>query len=631
MAGSKLALALLLAAGLAYGEEGGETDISLITAVDIAREKPADVVEMLRARVGLDVSNSVITMRGVKGIAVFVDGFASSSAEFSRLRPEQIEQIEILRGAASARFGAEAMGGAIAITTRGAHRVHGSLTQGIDTHGSHFTRIGGGRENDGFGWSLLAEDATQHGFRTVPDSPFPYQITVADERSQSQLIDGKLGWKGRNLEASLNLKRTDNESFFGRPHWAFDWRTDNLRAQMTWRASDHLAVEVSFGEERYDTSGVRDRGTGTDAAGLAPENWLASSYRQREGTLALAWRGDAWTARSGVNLVDLVETFANADYASRIINMSADSTIRKQALFAAAELPIGAGRLELGLRRDLQRYVASRIFDAGPPAQTTTGGGALKAATSPKIALSWPLATDYRLRGSLGAGFSPPQASQLYNGYVSAGSVTLANPDLKPELSATADLGLSHAGPAGDWGLTLFATRWQDKIATRIVSYGMPNISQPQNVGAVTAHGLEANGSRRFAPGWSAQANYTHNRTRVVKNDADPSVVGNELPDMPRHKANLSLAYDPSAEFAARAKMRMIGSAFTDDANTVVDSRGYRWKKAGYAVLDLSATWRQAWGEFTLALDNATNREYVKGFFWRGEPRTLRAELTLHY
>ena len=49
-------------------------DISLITAADIAREKPADVMEMLRARVGLDVSNSVITMRGVKGIAVFVDG-----------------------------------------------------------------------------------------------------------------------------------------------------------------------------------------------------------------------------------------------------------------------------------------------------------------------------------------------------------------------------------------------------------------------------------------------------------------------------------------------------------------------------------------------------------------------------
>ena len=78
-------------------------------------------------------------------------------------------------------------------------------------------------------------------------------------------------------------------------------------------------------------------------------------------------------------------------------------------------------------------------------------------------------------------------------------------------------------------------------------------------------------------------------------------------------------------------KLRAVGSAFTDDANTVVDGRGYRWKKAGYAVLDLAATWRRPWWELTLALDNATNRDYVQGFFWHGEPRILRGELILRY
>ncbi|GAB1395065.1 hypothetical protein MASR1M60_32290 [Rhodocyclaceae bacterium] len=62
-------------------------------------------------------------------------------------------------------------------------------------------------------------------------------------------------------------------------------------------------------------------------------------------------RGDAWNARTGINLVDLVETFANANYVNRIESMIADSTIRKEALFASTELPIGAGRMELGLRR----------------------------------------------------------------------------------------------------------------------------------------------------------------------------------------------------------------------------------------------------------------------------------------
>ncbi|WIM04782.1 MAG: TonB-dependent receptor [Candidatus Nitricoxidivorans perseverans] len=630
-----VALASSCCAGADSDPDAGATapnDVSLITAADIAREKPADLLEMLKSRVGLDESNSVITMRGVRGIAIFVDGFASSMPELKALKPEQVEKIEILRGAASARFGAEAMGGAIAIATRGTHRdLHASLVQGVDSRRGRYTRLSGGRETDGLGWSLLAEDKTSNGFRTVPDSPFPYQITVADERSKTTLLDGKLGWRGRDLELSLNLKRSDDWAFFGRPAWIFGWRTDNARVQMAWRATNALTLEASLGEERYDSAGVRDRGTGIDAAGLAPEHWLTNSYRQREGTVALAWRGEGWNARAGVNLVDLAETFASADYASRVETMTADSTIRKEALFASAELPVGAGRLELGLRRDFQRYLSSRVYDAGPPAQESAGGGTVKSATSPKVALSWPVDGGVRLRGSFGTGFSPPYASQLYNGYVGAGSVTLANPGLKPERSTTIDLGLTQAAATGDWGLTLFATRWEDKIATRIVDYGTPLVQQPQNVGEVTARGLEVQGSRRFAGGWSASANYTYNRTRIVRNLADQAVVGNELPDMPRHKANLSLAWEPGGDFAVRTRLRAVGSAFTDDANTVTDAGGYRWRKAGFTVLDLAATWRRPSWEFTLALDNALDRDYVSGFFWRQEPRTLRGELTLRY
>lgn len=615
-----------------HAAANADEDASIITAADIAREKPADLMELLRSRVGLDENNSVITMRGVRGIAVFVDGFASSVSELKALKPEQVEKIEILRGAASARFGAEAMGGAIAITTRGARQgVQASLVQGYDTrHGRH-TRIGGGRDADGLGWSLLAEDRVNNGFRTVPDSPFPYQITVADERRKSTLLDGKLGWRGRDLEVSANLKRSDNGAFFGRPNWAFDWRTDNARAQMAWRATDSLTLEAALGEERYASSGVRDRGTGIDAAGLAPERWLTMSSRQREGSVALAWQGVGWNARAGANLIDLAETFGNADFASRQISAAADSVIRKEAAFASADVPLGAGRLELGLRRDLQRYVSSRIFAAGPPAQETQGGGVVKSATSPKLALSWPLGGGHRLRGGVGTGFSPPQASQLYNGYDGAGSVTLANPGLKPERSTTADVGLSRTGGDGDWGLTLFATRWEDKIATRIVDYGMPVMQQPQNVGEVAARGVEAQWSRRLADGWSAAANYTHTRTRVVQDLANPALAGKELPNMPRHKANLAVSWEAGGGLAVRAKLRAIGSTFTDDANTVMDARGYRWKKQAYAVFDLAATWRRPAWEFTLALDNAFDRDYVRGFFWHGEPRTLRGELTLRY
>lgn len=114
----RTAVLVLLLVNLAWGGEDSESNVSLITAADIAREKSANLLEMLKRRVGLDENNRVISMRGGRGIAVVVDGFVSSVSELSALRPEQVEHIEVLRGVASARFGAEALGGAIAVTTR---------------------------------------------------------------------------------------------------------------------------------------------------------------------------------------------------------------------------------------------------------------------------------------------------------------------------------------------------------------------------------------------------------------------------------------------------------------------------------------------------------------------------------
>ena len=223
-----------------------------------------------------------------------------------------------------------------------------------------------------------------------------------------------MGWRGRDLDVAGKLKNADNWALFGRPVWAFDWRTGNARAQLAWRASNALTVEAALGEECYATSGTRDRGTGIDAAGLAPERRLTQNYRQREGTAALVWRDGDRQARMGMNLVDLQESFANADYASRLVSASTESLIRKQAVFASAETPLGDGKLELGLRRDLQRYLSSRIFSAGPPAQETQGGGVVKSATSPKVALSWPN-DGHWLRGSVGIALAG--GAQLYNGY----------------------------------------------------------------------------------------------------------------------------------------------------------------------------------------------------------------------
>jgi outer membrane receptor protein involved in Fe transport len=113
----------------------------------------------------------------------------------------------------------------------------------------------------------------------------------------------------------------------------------------------------------------------------------------------------------------------------------------------------------------------------------------------------------------------------------------------------------------------------------------------------------------------------------MTQDRATPALVGNELPDMPRHKANLALTYE-GGEITGRLALRYMGAAYTDERNTVVDAAGYRWRKDEYAVVDLSATRRFGAARLTLAADNLFDEIYMTGFFRRSPGRVLRAEFS---
>jgi vitamin B12 transporter len=97
------------------------------------RESLADSLEdVLRREAGVQISrnggpgqNAALLLRGVgaSGVVVLVDGVRVGSATLGQaaiegLGLEQIERIEVLRGAASSLWGADALGGVIAITTK---------------------------------------------------------------------------------------------------------------------------------------------------------------------------------------------------------------------------------------------------------------------------------------------------------------------------------------------------------------------------------------------------------------------------------------------------------------------------------------------------------------------------------
>ncbi|MBI5588833.1 MAG: TonB-dependent receptor plug domain-containing protein, partial [Deltaproteobacteria bacterium] len=130
-------------------KEDASSSVTVITSEEIAVEKPASVIDLLRQKVGVDVSGSEISMRGVKGVVVVVDGVTQNTIP-SSLKPEDVERIEILRGAASSRYGASAMGGAVVMATkRGEKKRTVDLIQGYGSFGRRYTKaIGSGSKGD---------------------------------------------------------------------------------------------------------------------------------------------------------------------------------------------------------------------------------------------------------------------------------------------------------------------------------------------------------------------------------------------------------------------------------------------------------------------------------------------------
>ncbi len=106
--------------------------MEVITEEDLKRRQIRTVVDALRLSQGLTVfsnggpgTNATVRIRGSNAdqVLVLIDGAVMNSAtsgvfNFANLTTDNIERIEILRGAQSMLWGADAMGGVINITTK---------------------------------------------------------------------------------------------------------------------------------------------------------------------------------------------------------------------------------------------------------------------------------------------------------------------------------------------------------------------------------------------------------------------------------------------------------------------------------------------------------------------------------
>jgi vitamin B12 transporter len=264
----------------------------------------------------------------------------------------------------------------------------------------------------------------------------------------------------------------------------------------------------------------------------------------------------------------------------------AGSHQRTWAAFGEAGYDLGQVHLEGGLRRD----------------QNDVYGGQ----TSLRFGGVARLTRTTRLRASYGEAFRAPFLGELF--FPGSG-----NPDLQPERSASAELGLEQdAGPVR-LALTAFEARTRNLIDFDFATF------RDVNVGRARSRGVEGE--------VSLHQGIVTARASATYLDTEDRATGLALLRRPRKSASLLLALAPSARWTVAWTARYVGDRTDVDAVTFE-----RRTNPGYLRNDLAASYAlRPWISPYARVDNLTDRKYEEALGFPAPGRTFAGGVAVRF
>jgi len=458
--------------------------VEVIGKLDLDTTVDRNIVRILKKNSSIDVIDypgvlSGISIRGFRpefsGITkhslVLIDGRPAGATNLATILKDNVERVEILKGPASALYGAEAMGGVVnIITKRSKGKIKTHLTGGGGSFSTHYESIAsGGKINDRLDFDASVSNKNQN----------------TDFRMGNGHKRDNTGYKERYGNLRLG------SSFTG------DWRLD---IKGDWYAGRDIATPgpLYYEDRRPSEKDIDRYGGDISMKGKIGSNEpLLTVYASHEDTeYTREYEGqphyknyESETEWWGAQLQDCFHFLDNditigADYqdidiesksynsdGTRKAPYSPDNERENVGVFADAFLRLFDERLILntGIRYDWFELTTKKTplkTDFHPGSETFDHA-------SPRAGLKYFITNDrvFQFHTTIGTAFVPPQANQMA-GYsereVSGGiMINRGNPGLDPEKSLTWDAGLSFQKKV--WGIfadiTYFHTDVDDKIS----------------------------------------------------------------------------------------------------------------------------------------------------------------------
>ena len=440
-------------------------DNSVIDRATLDLTPDATVADVLGRQHGITFVNyggpqtlTTINMRGTNGkqSLVLVDGMrintpTNSLPALSAIPLNAVERIEIVRGAASSLYGADAIGGVVNIITRkGADTPFNTYaTAGVGTYATSEYTAGFSGSKDGWQYSLNAGYGQSSGFNATNGQASSGNNADKDSYYRAN-VGGQLGftWRAGQTISVQTLQSRVNSGYD-----TFDLDFDDRSIQIlsnTIIASENQINErwrsqlsASFTTEKNET---KNNPLGAGDGYFTPKQ----NQYQWINTIALT---PAQTVTVGYERLDQsVDAFfygAPVDYTN--------DAVYTNAFMATYVGQWGAHQVQGSVRNDNNSQYGS----------FTTGS----------LAYAYDISANWRASVAANTAFRAPNFNELYYpGY--------ANPNLSPERSRNIEAGLRYLHDDGEVGLTAFYNRITDLIVSNAPDY------IPQNVDTAVIKGI---------------------------------------------------------------------------------------------------------------------------------------------
>lgn len=556
--------------------------------------------DALKGALGVNVFNdfqgrSNVSIRGSESrhVLIMVDGkrlggelsYNSANAwDVDRIRMEDVEKVEIIRGPAGALYGSDAMGGVINVITKTPDKTIATVNYEYDWYENG--------KGAGYKGNLYLQGSENH---------YSYKINAGLNKNRPyEVSEGNdANFHGKEQPLSLNVGYTfDNGNKLSADFSRLKEETRKDSKSVT-NTSVTMGMMGSVPQEATSYVNVKNDNKRTDYALTYSGNddkhdWMVRTYKSvydkdytkitdthKKLFMFGQWRPQTPTApdvmhdtvKRTLSVIEGKDTIAFSDKHRLTAGFeyrqdkSEGTRIKKHTVgmsnvhdaYDEAEINYLAAYVQDEIRPDAKWLVI--------PSVRYDHSDKFGSEVTSRLGATYNAADDVRIKAVVGQGYKTPTVNELYHywemytgmqmgpTYYRPGQFYEGNPDLKPEKSLSYELAIEK-----DWGdkTNVHLGAFRNEVKDLIESYGTGtytnNVTHPglagtdqimhyRNVPEATLQGIELYGSHKLAKDIFLNAGYTFL-------DAKDKTNGTRLQDRAKHQVTFGISYQPENIYA---------------------------------------------------------------------------------